>query len=187
MGLLEKLFGPSEVEKLKEAKDVEGLVGLLRKNNVDTIQKAWLALWDLHDKRTVVPLIQVLQAHATVHPYACIKAIDLLGELGDKRAVTPIIQVLGTYPTDCDVVSSSVKALAQIDDKRAAEVADGVIRVLLEGETWGYSEIDIFDKIGEPAVEALTEALDDENEKVRKRAKQILKSIQKRRKIEENG
>lgn len=180
MGIFEKLFGPSEVEKLKKEGDVEGLVTLLKTNDIDTIFEASVAVSQLRDKRAVVPLIQVLQAHATVHPYACIKAVDLLGELGDKRAVTPIIEFLEIYVRDCDVISSCVKALAQIDDERAANAADGVIRVLLEGESWGWAEIDIFQKIGEPAVEALTKALDAEDENVRKRAKGILKRIQKR-------
>jgi len=182
MGIFDKLFGPSEVEKLTEKRDVEGLIKELEKADY---MNAAEALRQIGDKRAVAPLIKALEYHFAKGE-VCLNVVQALGELGDKRAVAPLITILQNPGTDAEVCYSIVHALAQIGGERAIEA---LIKALSDTRSkFSISPIALpsvadlaryaLAQIGEPAVGPLTKALSDKDWLVRENAKAALAMIQ---------
>lgn len=170
MGIFDKLFGPSEVEKLKEKRDVEGLIKELQKANYCDAAEA---LRQIGDKRAVVPLIKVLEDHAA-RGEVCLKAVKALGEFGDERAVLALAKLLENDRTDGEVCISIVNALGQIGGERAIKSLTEAMSDNIRGrkDLIGLMEVSVamaathaIEKIGEPAVEPLIRILEDESRK----------------------
>jgi len=164
MGIFDKLFGPSEVEKLKEKRDVEGLIKELQEANYCDAAEA---LRQIGDNTAVVPLINALEDHAD-RGEVCINVVNALGKFGDERAVTPLAKILENEGTDGEVCISIVNVLGQIGNERAIEALirafPDKIRGLRSGiglleTTVGLAATYAVGSIGEPAVEPLIRAL----------------------------
>lgn len=85
------LFGPPNIEKLKEKRDVDGLARAL-KNKDDAVRLGAVhALREISDARAVEPLIAALgDKYANVRH----NAVEALGELRDPRAVEPLVAAI---------------------------------------------------------------------------------------------
>jgi len=118
MGIFDKLFGPSEVEKLKEKRDVQGLIGKINLG-YRGCSDVCKALGQIGDERAVAPLIEVLEKSKDDDSRKT--ATTALGQIGDERAVMPLIKLLEDERTDGEVCTSIVVALGKIGGERVIE------------------------------------------------------------------
>jgi HEAT repeat protein len=111
------LFGPPNVSKLEQKRNVKGLIKLLGYKERAVRIKASEALGELGDARAVEPLIKALgdRNNETVRRTAA----AALGKLGDGRAVVPLIKALGD--ADRGVCVTAAEALGKLGDARAVE------------------------------------------------------------------
>ena len=86
-------FGPSEVEKLKERKDVEGLIRKLETGKPKEQKTAAYALGEIGDERATEPIIRLLESNVTTGD-VCIACVNALGKLGDDRAIETLVRAL---------------------------------------------------------------------------------------------
>jgi len=91
MGIFDLFKGKPDIEKMKERKDVSGLINVLKDIDSDVRLGAALALGVIVDKRAVEPLIN---AFKDVNSFVRINAALALGEIEDKRALEPLTQAL---------------------------------------------------------------------------------------------
>ena len=82
------MFGPPDVEKLRAAKDVKGLIKALGYKDWMVRSKAAKALGPLRDARATEPLIAALDDKLSRSD-----AIGSLGQIGDPRAVAPLVDI----------------------------------------------------------------------------------------------
>lgn len=201
------LFGPPDVEKLKEKENIQGLIKALKYEDSSDIRRdAALALGDLGDPQAVEPLIILLKdmdkrwckwaaAEAlgkigddrAVEPLIDALKVDrvrkqtatALGEIGDPRALEPLIAAL--EDKDFKVRRAAVQALGKIGDPRAVEPLIDV----MEEKITRPSAVEALGKISdERAIKALISALElpiiypsSSDRKTRKKAVQALKKI----------
>jgi len=130
------LFGPPDIKKLKEKKNVKGLIRALSYKDIYLQQQAARELGNIGDPQAVKALLAVL-GHMQVGPDAALA----LGKIGDKQAVEPLMTSLeewrkmlrkpekpSKYSFGIDYerfirlhVTSTATALGQIGDLRAVE------------------------------------------------------------------
>ena len=183
MGIFDRLFKPN-VERLREKKDVKGLIKALR--HEDVRKEAAEALVNIGEP-AVEPLIQALKDE-----YSDVReeAARALGRIGDKRAVEPLIQAL---KDNIDVQRRAAWALRKIGEPAVEpliqalkdEYSDVRWRAAWALDEMGWEPGDDTEKVyyliakqewselpelGEPAVEPLIQALKDEYSDVRWRA-----------------
>jgi len=182
MGMFDKLFGPSEVEKLKEKKDVEGLIRKLETGKPREQASAAYALGDIGDERATDPLIRLLERIET-DGNVCVAAVQALGQIGNERATEALVRCLSdnvrgrTSPigvTEVPVALAAAHALNSIGEP----AIDPLIKAL--GSEIGTMRVyarRALEMIGEPAVEPLKKALINENKYVRETAGKILKDM----------
>ena len=171
MGILDKIFGPPDVNKLKDNRDIKGLLKALRQKDRYVRIEAAEALGEMSEPTTVGPLIQALKDEDDGVRGSAAKA---LGRMKDPSAVEPLIQVL----EDENTVNRwyAMESLGNIGDERA--VAPLMHKIL--DDRAGIA----LGKTGKASVEALIQALKDRNARVRKRAAVILGTIGDLRAVE---
>jgi len=141
------LFGPPNIEKLKQKGDVGALIKALEHKHLSVQTDAVLALGEIGAARAVEPLITVLRLDSGVTRIgAAFRTLDEATAAAFGKIGTPAVEPLITALEDSDerVRAVGVKALV---------------------------------KIGEPAVEPLVAALDHGNRHVRAAAKKALTRI----------
>lgn len=178
------LFGPN-IEKMRQDSDVVGLIALLNHKKQKTREKAAQALAAIGPP-AVKPLIAVLQSE---DQYTCNYAAWTLGVIGDDRAVEPLVEALND--TRRSLRRNVARALLVMADPRAIdplisaledpclEVRRLAVRAL--GSFGGartveallnyqsshkFSDeiiVNALTKIGQSAVEPLTNALDSKH------------------------
>jgi HEAT repeat protein len=200
------LFGPPNVNKLKQKQDIGKLIKALNYDNASVRGAAAKALGEIGDPRAVEPLIAALKDdHSNVRATAAnwlgkfgepaveqlcaaLKddnefvrrfSADALGEIGHVRAVDPLCDAL--KDENKLVRQSSARSLGEIGDPRAVET----LIALLKDEDKNVRGISIsaLIKIGEPAVEPLFTALRDVNEEWRRSADRALGSMRDTRAV----
>lgn len=85
------MISKRDIERLKEANDIEGLIKALKHSDEDVRLEAIKALGKIQDKRAVEPLIEMLENE---NDQIRMHAAEALGEVGDKRSVDPLISML---------------------------------------------------------------------------------------------
>ncbi len=110
-----KVFGPPNIEKLKEKGKVERLIKALKDKRVSSM--AAKALSELGDTRAVEPLIKALSFTFGFDEESIAEA---LGKLGDNRAVEPLCKLLESNASSWGR-EAAVKALVKLGDLRAIE------------------------------------------------------------------
>ena len=105
---LRRLFGQN-IEKLKERRDVEGLIRALKDSDWGVRWRAAEALGKIGDRRAVEPLIEALE---DIYEDVRREAAKALGEIGDGRAVEPLIRAL--KDSDWFVQRKAAEALKKI-------------------------------------------------------------------------
>jgi len=130
---------------------VEYLIELLKHKEMFYVRSssAWALGW-LGDKRAVDPLAAALgDAGVVGNPWVARVQVALaLGRLGDKRAIEPLIEVLQrSAPLKDEEIAAFGKLPGQAQSRRRSVV----------------KTLDVFVKIGPPAVEPLIGLLKDEN------------------------
>jgi HEAT repeat protein len=108
------LFGPPNIEKLREKRDVDGLLKALVHKDAETRRKAAVALGDLGDAQAVEPLIAALKDEDERVRMAAAYA---LGKLGDSRAVEHLLPAL--KHRDWFVRQEAAVVLGELGDPRA--------------------------------------------------------------------
>lgn len=116
-----RLFRPN-VPKLRENRDVVGLVKALRDNEAMIRVDSAKALGETGDARAVDPLAMAL--HDCVGDVCC-AAIEALAKIGSPAAVEPLCAVLDY--TDPSLRRAAVQALAKIGDSRARNAIVGLL------------------------------------------------------------
>ena len=183
--ILFKTAKPNIVEKLKQRKDINGLIKALRYKNSVVRENAAKALDELNwEPKDEVEKIHYLFAKQYWHELEelgdpalkiLIKALkdkdhnvrlsaaNALGRIGDEKAVGPLIIAL--QDRRLIVVTEVTKALVKIGDTRVKEIAiKHLIQILKIYDAIAKSlTIQTLASIGEPAVEPLIQALEDEN------------------------
>ncbi len=169
MGIFDKLFGPSKVEKLKEERDVEGLIGKIN-FGYGGCSDVCQALRQVGDERAVAPLIEVLERSKDKDTQKA--AATALGQIGDERAVMPLDKLLEDNGTDGELCLSIVGALGQIGGERAIRALTKAMSDEIRGkkDLIGLMEVSVsmatthaIKRIGEPAVEPLIRILEEES------------------------
>jgi HEAT repeat protein len=160
-----------DIEKLKEKKDVAGLIKALSHKDAEVRQEAAEALGEIKDKRAIEPLIATL---ADEEEYVRGEAASALGVIRDKRAVEPLIAALADE--EAYVRGASAFSLGEINDKKAVEP---LIDSLKDEEGGVRSKAaEALGQLGdERAVEPLIKALDDEDKIVQWRAYEALERM----------
>ncbi len=112
------LFRPN-VDKLKERRDVEGLIKALGyQRNEEVRRQAAVALGDIHSSFAVQPLINLLSTDPSWHVRSA--AAGALGRCLDVRAVEPLIAALAKDES-FDVRAVAAWSLGSLRDPRAVE------------------------------------------------------------------
>jgi len=182
MGVFDKLFGPSEVEKLREKKDVEGLIGKLETGKPKEQSAAAYALGEIGDERATEPLIRLLERVET-DGNVCIAVVNALGKLGNDRAVEALVRALSdtvrgrTSPIgllEVPVALAAAHALSSIGKQAVEPLINALGSELGRMRVYARRALEM---IGEPAVEPLKKALINENKYVRETAGEILKDM----------
>jgi HEAT repeat protein len=185
-----------DIEAMKTARDVRGLIRLLDHAKSDVQWRAADALGSMGEM-ACDPLLRVL-AFPKIH--VRIGVIEALGAIGSPRSVEPLIHTLMTDENH-EVRWVAAVALGEIGDKRAIPpllaslreedryVRYGSARALEQigwsaetEEDLAYYHIalenwDAIKKLGKPAAGPLTEMLKDEHPPIRARIVEILGSI----------
>lgn len=152
------LFGPPNIEKLKERRDVNGLLKALKHKSGPVRYSAIRALGELKDPRAVEPLIGAMKPLITAlgdwdHQVG-IDAVQALGWMGDA-GLEPLIDAL-RYGRP-HVAESAAHVLGERADPRVIDaLADAA-----GGTDYRVSSTAalILKNLGEPAVEPLIRAL----------------------------
>jgi HEAT repeat protein len=195
-------FG-TDVKKLRESRNVQGLIFALRHKDPSVQYEAAEALGDIGDERAVEPLLIALKNDETggvrwkaaealsklgtpavagligalQHDDDDVrwKAAIALGEIGDPKAISPLINLL--CDDDRYVRSRAAYALSMIGEP----AVDPLIHALREGDgnlRWGAAIA--LGKIQNPrAIDPLTRALADKYENVRAESAAALAAIGK--------
>jgi HEAT repeat protein len=123
--------GIPNVEKMRQKKDVKGLIKALGdEKDSDVRGNAAQALGTIGDARAVEPLI--IRALGDSDYRVRWNAAEAIGTIGDARAVEPLIRALGD--SDWRVLWNAARALGKIGDPRAVEPLILLLRdPLIEG------------------------------------------------------
>jgi len=182
MGIFDRLLGPSEVEKLKEKKDVEGLVRKLETGKPREQASAAYALGDIGDERATEPLIRLLERVETDGD-VCIAGVNALGKLGNDRAVEALVRALSDTVRgrtssigllELPVALAAAHALSSIGKPAVEPLINALGSELGRMRVYARRALEM---IGEPVVEPLKKALTNENKYVREEAGEILKDM----------
>ncbi len=204
MGIFDIFKGKPDIKKMKENKDVEGLIEALKHKDNLIREDAAEALGRIGDKRAVKPLIHALEDEdrgvrkltavalgnikdkRAVEPL--INALKdggygvyedaswALGRIGDKRAVEPLINDLKDVNRGSGGRRNAAVALGNIKDKRAVEPLINALKDVSDYVRFYAAEA--LGRIGDKrAVEPLINALEDEDRGVRRRAASALGKI----------
>jgi HEAT repeat protein len=197
------VFFGTDVKKLKEKRNIQGLILALKNKDPKVQYDAAEALGDLRDNRAVEPLAAALKSHefsgvrwkaaealAKLGPPSVDalvgalrhedddvrwKAAVALGEIGDPRAIDPLISLL--CDEDRFVKSHAALALGTIGEPAVKPL----LRALREGDgnlRWGAAIA--LGKLRDPrAIEPLIRALADKYENVRAESASSLAAIGK--------
>ncbi len=197
-------FFKPNVKKMRERKDVSGLIEALKHKDVTVRMNAAYALGDIGAKRAVEPLIEALKDVFGVK----MAAATALGDLHDERAIEPLeaLKMVGGLEGNAAAVAlarirrdaqqliealetaefvsrlKAVKELGKLGDERAVEP---LIKILtkpyydeIERASIHYHAITALGNLGdERAIEPITRALRDNVEMVRKAAEEALEKI----------
>jgi HEAT repeat protein len=200
--MFDSLFKPN-IQKLKDKRDVPGLIKALQNNDPLIFQKAVEALGQIGDPRAVEPLSAALKMEG---PYnqAPDYAAEALGKIGDPRAVDPLIAALNDDREHVRMSAASAiekigapaveplitalkvggkyprlyaaEILGKFGGLRAVEPLIATLR-----DTDHYVRCDVIEalgKIGDPrAIEPLIATLKDAEESVRETAIEALRKI----------
>jgi HEAT repeat protein len=194
------LFGPPNVNKLKQKRDIGKLIKALNYDDASIRGAAAKALGEIGDIRAVAPLIESLKddqsnVRATAANWlgkfgepavkllcAALKdnseyvrrfSADALGEIGDLRAVDPLCEAL--KDENKLVRQSSARSLGEIRDPRAVEPLIALLKD--EEKNVRGTSISALIMIGEPAVKPLFTALRNANEEWRRSPQRALGSM----------
>lgn len=171
------LFGPPDVKKLEDQRNVEGLIRLLsyqfapRDVNVKWQTEAEkqaerirgdaaAALGRIGDARAVDPLIGVILRDKNYFIYERNKAMEGLANIRDARAVEPLIVAL--RHKNEDLHRPAIQALGKIGDTRAVKPLITILTYKLFSYDYLYNDVvEALGLIGNAeAVEPLVDALD---------------------------
>jgi HEAT repeat protein len=199
------LFGPPDVEKMKEKKNIKGLIKALNyKKDWSIRADAAGALGDIGDVRAVEPLIAALKHGEREVRQAITEALgkignpqavepliatlkdkewkvrkasaSALGKIGDQRAVEPLIIILKNKLENEDVLKTAAAVLGKIGDYRAVEPLIAVLKGEVRGDRQAIAEA--LGEIGDTrAVEPLIATLKDEGWPVRECAAKVLDKL----------
>ncbi|MGA7076917.1 MAG: HEAT repeat domain-containing protein, partial [Halobacteriota archaeon] len=165
-------FGTPNVEKMREKRDVKGLIKALGyKKGSDVRINAASVLGEISDPHAVEPLIKMLNdADSDV----CKAAAEALGRIGEP-AVKTLIKVLSDADWGVRESAAAADALGRIGDSRAVEP---LIRVLSDADSHvreSAAAAEALGRIGDSrAVEPLIRALNDADSDVRTNAADAL-------------
>jgi len=194
------LFGKPNVEKLKQKKDVRGLIKVLRSGERSLQYDAAAALKEVCD-RSHVPLFRGLLLNDSSDKVRK-EAARILGKIGDDSAIELLNTALGD--AEWDVRDAAVEAMGEIGGERAVEALiralDDDSEVVRHSAIWSLGRVsgtravaalneliqhkkaktrqDAVRALGltgdERAIEPLTQALEDEDVEVRNQAAKAL-------------
>jgi len=168
------IFGPPNIEKLKAAKNFNGLIGALKDKDYHIQDKAITALADIGNP-AIEPLIG-----ASKHKDWKIRsgAAKALGKIGGDKAIENLIEALNSKEY-FGLRTTVINALGSIKDARVVEPLINSLKYTL----FSYDRraaAEALGKIGdERAVEPLNEALKDREFGVRSAAAKALTSLNK--------
>jgi hypothetical protein len=102
------------INNLKNKRDIEGLLELLKSTNVEVVSETACVLGEFKDSKIIGPLIKLLH-HKDNDVRWC--SANSLGKIGNKDAVEPLIEIIDDKENK--VRESVVLALGELKDGRA--------------------------------------------------------------------
>ena len=118
------LFGPPNIEKLKERRDIEGLTKAARYKQPDVRAKAVMALAESHDVRALEPLIAAIDDASLLHGVVY-SALIAVVELGGGQSFVPLIRAL--RHRSWGVRADAARLLGRLRDDRALRPLIGAL------------------------------------------------------------
>jgi HEAT repeat protein len=153
--------------KIGATSALDPLIALLEEKDPNIREGAAEALGKIGDRRAVPPLIDALADESS---FVREKAAESLGALGDKSSLESLKHTL--KDNNGSVRKEAAKALAKMDWEPSASDLDDRITYLISNERW-----DELITVGTPAVNQLINALEDDDETVRRKSAWILGEI----------
>lgn len=161
--------------RVGDTRAIRPLIAALRDSQKMVREYAAEALGTIGDPQAVVPLTAALRDD---HPDVRGRAARALGAIGDSRAVPALIAALDTK--DDSARMQITFALEKLSEAKTV----GAWIASLGSSSAGWQARLALEKIGEPAIDPLKEALNDSDPVVRGRAALVLAEISDTRPIE---
>jgi hypothetical protein len=164
------LFGPPNIEKMKQKGDINGLIKVLGYQDDPGIRLGAVnALGNVNDYRAVQPL---LLACKDKDEKVRVAAIEALGQMSDERAVSQLIHGLESD-------DQKVRVAVRTSLSRIGEPAVGPLISALKNAKFGADDaaIHALVRIGASAIPALLEALKDSDRRVSLHATEVLNKL----------
>ena len=176
MGILSR---KSNSEMLKEKRDVDGLIEVLRDIDHDVQTKAFRSL---SMARSVSTAEQLMKSFRKDIFGVREEAAQALGEIKDNRAVEPLIKAVKDEDEFVEVRASAALALGDIKDKRAVEPLIETLERPAVAKPVAYALGEIGDERGVEPLKKLLKLLEDLGgyQHICKVAKEALEKIQKK-------
>jgi HEAT repeat protein len=173
MSFLSRLFGPPDVDKLRDRRDVEGLIkALSHQKQADVRRKAAEALGRIGDTAGVPALIEALD---DTDKGVRLIAAYWLGNIGHPTAVPALMEAL--VDTSRGVRTYAAVALGMIGDPAAVPALSKALHD--SDEEVRLEATKSLGKIGDRrAIDPLEEMVEDKSEVVRDRASEALERIE---------
>jgi hypothetical protein len=111
----------ADIMKMKEQKDLNGLLRALRDQDIAVRAEAVSSLGGIGDRGAVEPLISTLQDDSD--PYVRSLAATALGQLGDPRARDALVKCIANDTMDVIMAASKAQFMLEANIVRGREVA----------------------------------------------------------------
>ncbi|MGZ4885891.1 MAG: HEAT repeat domain-containing protein [Halobacteriota archaeon] len=160
------------VDKMRDQKDIEGLISALKDDDSTVRYQAVKALEELRDLRAVGPLTNTLRDETMA---VRARAAEALGRLGDGRAVEPLGRALGD--ASANVRYTAAEALGALGVQTTVEPLITVLRSDADKVVRTQAARSLGALGDSKAVEPLIDALADGYEDVREAASDALTEL----------
>jgi len=147
-----------EPEEEQEKDEIDIQIDLLNDPDWVVQREAVITLGEMGDERCIEPLVRCLRSDEWRIRDAAVEALANIG--------SPAVEMVIRYLRDWDARKDAIKTLGKINDERVLDPLISMLRI----DEFKDDATNALAELGQPAVERLTECLNDKEEFVRKQA-----------------